>query len=304
MQNKANAAGSPAASREEEFKERTWKDSNFYMVMARFAKNRLTLFGAVIILLLLLMAIFAPVISPYNYTKVNPIEANQAPSLAHILGTDILGRDMFSRICYGARYSLSLGICAELAGLLIGIILGNIAGYFGGILDNVILRLCDILQSIPSVLLTICIAQVLGSGYVPTVIALGITGTPQVIRLLRAQLLSVRNEEYVEAARTINCSSTRIMFKHLLPNSIAPLIINSSMGIGAKIMASAGLSYLGLGIQEPLAEWGAILSAGKDMFRYYPHLVLAPGAFIAITVLAFNLVGDGLRDALDSKLRQ
>lgn len=281
-----------------------WRGNTFFIVLRQFRKNRLAMFGLTILLLLALMAVFAPWITRYDYAANDPINNFQAPGLEHIFGTDKLGRDIFSRICYGARYSLSLGVCAELAGLAVGVILGCIAGYYGGLADNVILRLCDVMQSIPSILLTICIAQVLSAGYVPTVIALGITGMPQVVRLLRAQILSIRGEEYIEAARLINCTSGRIMFKHILPNAVAPLIINSSMGIGAKIMASAGLSYLGLGIQEPFPEWGAMLSYGKDMFRHHPHLVLVPGAFIAITVLAFNLVGDGLRDAMDSKLRQ
>lgn len=281
-----------------------YQGKTFFIVLRQFRKNRLTVFGVTIIAILILMAAFAPWITTYRFDAVDPINAYQTPNWEHLFGTDKLGRDIFSRICYGARYSLSLGVCAEVAGLIVGIILGCLAGYYGGWVDNSILRLCDVMQSIPSILLTICIAQVLSAGYVPTVIALGITGMPQVVRLLRAQILSIRGEEYIEAARLINCSSGRVMFKHILPNATAPLIINSSMGIGAKIMTSASLSYLGLGIQEPLPEWGAILSAGKDMFRHHPHLVLIPGAFIAITVLAFNLVGDGLRDAMDSRLRQ
>ena len=281
-----------------------WKGKTFFVVLRQFRKNKLTMFGVAIVLMLILMAIFAPLITQYKYSAVDPFSAYQSPSWEHLFGTDKLGRDLFSRICYGARYSLSLGVSAELAGLLVGIVLGCIAGYYGGVADNIILRLCDVMQSIPGILLTICIAQVLSAGYVPTIIALGITGMPQVVRLLRAQILSIRGEEYIEAAKLINCSSSRIMFKHILPNASAPLIINTSMGIGAKMMASAGLSYLGLGIQEPLPEWGAILAAGKDMFRHHPHLVLIPGAFIAITVFAFNLIGDGLRDAMDSRLRQ
>ncbi|MCD8129783.1 MAG: ABC transporter permease [Lachnospiraceae bacterium] len=283
---------------------RSFKDSAGYATLRRFCRNRLTIFGAVIIVILILMAIFAPYLSPYSYSTPDPLNAYETPNLTHWFGTDKLGRDIFTRICYGARYSLSLGVFAELAGLAVGIVLGCLAGYFGGLVDNLILRFCDVLQAIPSILLTIIIAQVLGSGYVPTVIALGITGMPQVVRLLRGQLLSLREEEYIDAAKMVNSASGRIMFKHLLPNAIAPLIINSSMGIGAKIMTSASLSYLGLGIQEPLPEWGAMLAAGKEYFRYYPHLVLIPGLFIAITVLAFNLVGDGLRDALDTKQRK
>lgn len=288
----------------EDAPEKNWKDKTFFIVLRQFAKNKVTLWGVAIILILVIIGILAPVISPYNYKQINPINSFQSPCLEHIFGTDLLGRDIFSRICYGARYTLSLGVSAELAGLVLGIILGSIAGYYGGFLDNIILRFCDIFQSIPSVLFTIIISQVLGSGYVPTVIALAITGTPQVIRLLRAQFLSARGAEYVEAARTISCGNSRIMFKHLLPNTITPLIINSSLGVGSKIMTSATLSFLGVGVQEPTPEWGAMLAVGKDYFRNNPYLLVIPGIFIALTVLSFNLIGDGLRDALDSKQRR
>lgn len=286
----------------EEYK-RQFKDTTLYSVIRQFCKNKLSIIGLAIIAILLLLALFAGVISPYLYTKVDPQNAYATPTMEHIFGTDILGRDIFTRICYGARYSLALGISSELGGAVVGVILGCIAGYFGGLADNVILRFCDVLQAIPSILLTICISQVLGSGFVPTVIALAIGGIAPAVRLMRAQILTLKEEEYIESARMINSSNSRIMFRQLLPNTVAPLIVMSSMGIGGKILNSAGLSYLGLGIQEPLPEWGAMLAAGKNFFRYYPHLVLIPGLFIAITVLAFNMVGDGLRDALDSKQR-
>ncbi|MCD7737689.1 MAG: ABC transporter permease [Lachnospiraceae bacterium] len=282
---------------------RHWKESNLYFTMSRLFHNKLAVTGMLIILSLIILTLLYPVICKYSYSLVDPFNAYQTPSAEHIFGTDTLGRDIFSRIVYGVRYSLSLGFVAEMLGLAIGIVFGCIAGYFGGMVDTIILRICDVIQSIPGILLCICISQVLGSGFFSTVLALCFTGIPQVVRLLRANILSVREQEFVEAAQAITCGNIRIMFKHILPNCIAPLIINSSNGIGGKIMTSASLSFLGLGVQEPLPEWGAMLSAGKNYFRYYPHLVIVPGIFIAITILAFNLIGDGLRDALDPKLR-
>lgn len=269
----------------------------------RFFQNKLAAIGTAIILIFIVLTLMAPLICRYSYSQVDPMNACLGPSVDHWLGTDTLGRDIFSRVIYGARYSLSLGVVAELLGLVIGIVFGCLAGYFGGIIDTIILRICDVIQSIPGILLCICISQVLGAGFFPTVIALCFAGIPQVVRLLRANMLTVREQEFVEAAHAINCSDIRIMFRHILPNCLAALIINSSNGIGGKIMSSASLSFLGLGVQEPLPEWGAMLAAGKNFFRYYPHLVIVPGIFIAITILAFNLLGDGLRDALDPKLR-
>lgn len=269
----------------------------------RLAKNKLSLTGLLILLVLVVLTLLYPIICKYGYSEVNPMNAYAGPSAEHLFGTDILGRDLFSRIIYGARYSLSLGVVAEFMGLLLGIVFGSLAGYFGGWVDTVVLRTCDVIQSIPSILLCICISQVLGAGFFPTVFALCVSGTPQVIRLLRANIMSIREQEFIEAARAIKGSNVRIMFRHILPNCLAPLIINSSNGIGSKILTSASLSYLGLGVQEPLPEWGAMLATGKNFFRYYPHLILVPGIFIAMSILSFNLFGDGLRDVLDPKLR-
>lgn len=271
--------------------------------LKRLAKNKLSMTGCIILIAMVILTLLYPVICEYSYSAVDPSNAYALPNAEHIFGTDILGRDLFSRIVYGTRYSIALGVAAELLGLLIGIVFGCIAGYFGGIFEAVILRICDVIQSIPSVLLCICISQVLGAGFVPTVVALCFSGIPEVVRLLRANILSIRGQEFVEAAHAINCSNQRIMFRHILPNCFAPLIINSSNGIGSKILTSTSLSFLGLGIQEPLPEWGAILATGKDYFRYYPHLVIVPGIFIALIILSFNLFGDGLRDVLDPKLR-
>lgn len=286
------------------FPKKTWKDTTFYMVIKQFVRKRTAIIGLTVLLIMILLALLASVLAPYDYTKIDPINANQGPSLAHLLGTDIYGRDMLSRILYGGRYSLLLAFTAELSGMLLGVILGSIAGYFGGIADTLILRFCDILQSIPNTLLAICISQVLGGGFIPTVIALSFGGVSSMVRLLRGQMLNARKQEYVEAAQVINCSKTRIIFGHVVPNCMSPLIVTASLGIGGKILTSASLSYLGLGIQEPLPEWGAMIAMGRQFMRYHPHLILVPGIFICITVLAFNMIGDGLRDALDPKQRR
>ncbi len=277
------------------------KDSN--TVFRRFLRNRLSVVGMSIIAIIALMAIFAPVLTRYSYKTIDPINANQWPNLTHLLGTDCYGRDIFSRMLYGARYSLAIGVCSQLLALLLGVIFGTLAGYFGGVTDNILLRLCDIFQAIPATLLAICISQALGSGFIQTTIALGICGVPVCVRMLRATIFTVRDQEYVEAATAIDCSSVRIMLRHVLPNSFAPMIISTSQGIGRMILESASLSYLGLGIQEPAAEWGAMLSLAKTSMRYYPYQVIVPGVALALVVLSFNLMGDGLRDALDPKLR-
>lgn len=296
-------ANNASTFQEEYIRERSWQDSAFFITLKQFCRNKVALCGLAIIFLLILMAIFADVIAPYDYTKVDPFNANLAPSAEHIFGTDNAGRDIFSRILYGARYSLALGIISSLLCIAVGVVFGALAGFFGGWVENVILRLCDIIQSIPNMLLCICISQAFGNGFVVTCIALSISRIPNVCRLLRAQMLSVREQEYVEAAKMVNCSKLRIMTHHILPNSFTPIIVTFSTGIGMRILASSGLSFLGLGIQEPIPEWGAMISAGRSIFRYHPQMVIFPGIFIALTVLSFNLVGDGLRDALDPKLR-
>lgn len=279
------------------------KRGNGNTVLSRFLKNKLAILGFVILAVIVLMAIFSPLLATHDYTKVDPLNANQFPSSEHIFGTDSYGRDIWSRLVYGARYSLLIGICAQGLSVFFGIILGSFAGYFGGTTDNVILRICDVFQAIPSTLLAIVISQALGSGFIQTVFALAVGSTPMSVRMLRASMLSIREQEFVEAAKAIDCSSFRIMFKHVLPNSLAPIIITTSMGVGRMIMESSGLSYLGLGIQEPAAEWGAMLSLAKTYMRYYPYQVIVPGIAIALVILSFNLIGDGLRDALDPKLR-
>jgi len=279
------------------------KKGNGNTVLSRFLKNRLAIVGFCILAIIIILAILAPVLATHDYKAIDPIHANEFPSAEHIMGTDSYGRDIWSRLVYGARYSLLIGICAQAVGTFIGIFFGSLAGYFGGAIDNIILRLCDIFQAIPSTLMAIVISQALGSGFIQTIIALSVGSIPMSIRMLRASMLSVREQEYIEAAHAIDCSHARIIFRHVLPNSLAAIIITASMGIGRMIMESASLSYLGLGIQEPAAEWGAMLSLAKESIRYYPYQIIVPGVAIALIILAFNLIGDGLRDALDPKLR-
>lgn len=285
-------------------RERTWKDSSFGSVFVQFTRNKAAVIGIILIFLLIIMAIIAPVIAPYNYTAIDPIHANEAPSAQHIFGTDSFGRDILSRIFFGARASLGIGIGSSLIGVIIGVIFGSIAGFFGGIVESLILRICDVIQSIPNILLCILISQLLGQGLFPTMVALAFYSIPEVVRLLRSSMMSLRDQEFIEASRAINCSKLRILCVHMLPNSLSSVIVSFSIGVGMKIMNSAGLSFLGLGIQEPMAEWGAMISAGRAAMRYAPHVVLIPGIFVAIVVLAFNIVGDGLRDSLDPKLRR
>jgi peptide/nickel transport system permease protein len=280
------------------------KHSQAAAILKRMSSNPLAMTGLIVLILLVLMAVFAPVISPYSYKTMDMKNIHKTPSLQHWFGTDQLGRDILSRSIYGSRYSLSLGILAMLVSNIIGIILGAIAGYFGGKTDNIILRFIDIVQSIPSLLLAIVISTVLGSGYLNTVLAMSIGNIPMIVRLLRSNIMRIRKEEYLEAAVSVNCSTVHIISRYIFPNSYSPLLVSASMGIGNTIMSAAALSYIGLGIQPPMAEWGAMLSGARGYIRDYPHEIIFPGLFIIITVLAFNLFGDGLRDAMDPKLKK
>ena len=257
-----------------------------------------------ITLLLFLLALLSPVIMPYAYDELNMIERFAKPSLRHLCGADEMGRDIFSRLLYGARWSLALGFLATIISTAIGMVIGSIVGYFGGTVDTVVMRFIDILQAIPGILLAIAISACLGSGFVNTIIALSIGGIPMTVRLLRGSIMGVRKMEYLEAAQTINCSVPRLIARHILPNSISPIIVSVTMGIGNTILMAASLSYIGLGVQPPTPEWGAMLSAGRTYMRDYPHMVLFPGIAIALVVLSLNMLGDGLRDAMDPKLKK
>lgn len=279
-------------------------DSTTKQALKRLAKNKTAMFGLGIVVFMVLLSVFAPLIAPYDPNAFNPSEALSGMSWKHIMGTDMVGRDQFSRLLYGGRYSLGLGLAASVIAAGCGILLGTMAGFFGGWVDNLIMRAMDVVQAIPGMLLSIVISTVLGSGLVNTAIALSIGGIASTSRMLRARILGERRNEYLEAAESINCSKVRVMFKHLLPNTISPLIVNMCMGIGGSITGAAALSYIGLGVQPPAAEWGALLTAGKNYITKQPELLFWPGVFIALTVLGVNLLGDGLRDAFDPKLKK
>ncbi|MBD5085700.1 MAG: ABC transporter permease [Clostridiales bacterium] len=280
------------------------KVGNGTLVLKRLMKNPNAVIGLIILVIIVLMAIFANAIAPYGYAEINVPDRLQTPSLKHFFGTDEMGRDLFSRIVYGARDTLKLSLGTVVFGTGMGIVLGSIAGYFGGWVDNLIMRILDVISAIPGILMAICISAVLGGGLIPTIFALGAGGIPGSARILRAQMISVREQEFVEAATSINASKLRIIAKHVFPNSMSPLIVSASMSLANAIIAASSLSFIGLGVQPPNPEWGALLAAGRSQIRDYPHLVMLPGVVIMLTVLAFNLLGDGLRDALDPKLKK
>ena len=269
----------------------------------RLKKNKLATLGLIVILIMIFLAIIAPEIMPYKIDALDLKNKLQGPRSTHWLGTDELGRDILSRLLYGSRFSLEIGIIGVLVSAGGGIVIGAIAGYFGGTTDNIVMRIMDVLQAMPGIVLAIAISATLGPGLVNCIIALSISAIPNYARMTRASILNVRKMEYLEAAASINCSNLRIIVKHVLPNALSPLIVQSTMGIAGTIMNAAMLSFIGLGVQPPTPEWGAMLSAGRGYLRDYPHLCLFPGITIMITVLSLNMLGDGLRDALDPKLK-
>lgn len=272
-------------------------------ILHRLFKNKLAVAGLVTIVLLVLVAILAPVLASFPYEAQDLESTYQFPNAAHPLGTDNLGRDIMSRLIYGTRQSLRIGVLSVAIASTLGIIFGSVAGFYGGRVDNILMRMLDIYQSIPAMLLSIALAAALGPGINNAILAIGISTMAEYARMIRAQILTVREREYVEAARAINAGDFRIVTKHIIPNALAPLIVSITMNIGNSILAAATLSFIGLGAQPPLPEWGAMLSAGRAYMRDYGYLVVIPGICIMISVLAFNLLGDGLRDALDPKMK-
>lgn len=282
-------------------KKKKKKQSQLGMIVKRLRKNKVAMTGLVILMIMILMAVFAPLIAPYDPTEMDFSSTYATPSLKHLFGCDELGRDILSRLIYGARYSLSLGLISALIGMVLGLFFGTWIGFEGGKVDMFWMRIMDIWSAIPGQLLAIVISTALGAGFVNTIIAMTIGGIPGSIRSSRAMCLKEREMEYLEAAKIINCSKFKIMYVHMLPNIVAPAIVGTTMAVGITIMGAAGLSYIGLGIQPPSPEWGAMLSAGRTYILQYPHMIMFPGIFLAITVLAINLLGDGLRDAIDPK---
>ena len=270
----------------------------------RLKKNKAAMAGLGIIIFISLLAILGPMLSPYSYSDQSLTDANQPPSAAHWFGTDNLGRDLATRVCYGARISLSIGIVASLINLGIGVLYGGISGYFGGKIDSVMMRIVDILYGIPLLLYVILLMVVLKPGLMNVFIALGLVYWLRMARIVRAQVLGLKELEYVLAARILGASHQRLIFGHLLPNSLGPIIVTLTLSIPEAIFTEAFLSFIGLGVSAPMASWGVLASEGVVTLRSYPFQLFAPAVAISLTMLGFNFFGDGLRDALDPRMRR
>lgn len=279
------------------------KKTRFGEIWRRLKKNKAAMISLFAIIAIILIAVFADFIAPYPYDEQDTSQPFAPPSKQHLLGTDKLGRDLLSRIIHGTRQSLQLGVIAVAIASAIGLTIGSIAGYFGGWTDILIMRFLDIYQSMPMFLLCVTLAAVMGPSLRNAIIAIGISMVPGPARMIRASILTVRDKEYIEAVKAINVSNFRIIMKHIIPNSIAPIIVSITMSVGNCILSGAGLSFIGLGAQPPIPEWGALVSEARNIMRDHGTLALYPGICIMITVLAFNLLGDGLRDALDPRLK-
>jgi len=266
-------------------------------------KNRLAIFGFFIIIFFILVGLFAPLISPYDYKEQVLSDRLLAPSSEHWFGTDDLGRDIFTRIAYGARLSMQIGFFAVIGALFFGTLLGLIAGFYGRWIDMVISRLFDILLSFPSILLAISIVAILGASLQNALIAIAIVNVPIFGRLVRSTVISLREEEYIMAAKAQGMKNGRIIFHHVLPNSLAPIIVQSTLGFGTAILDAAGLGFLGLGAQPPSPEWGKMLADSREFIQIAPWTLIIPGLAIMLVVLGFNLIGDGLRDVLDPRMK-
>lgn len=277
--------------------------SPWKMIVNRFKKNKRAMAGLWMVLVFLVVAIFAPWIAPHDPFEQNMQVMLEAPSIHHFFGTDEFGRDIFSRVIYGAQISLMIGIVGVLISIVFGVALGTVSGYFGGLVDSLVMRIMDIFMAFPSFLLALAIVSVLGPGMINVMIAIGIFSVPTFARISRSSVIAIKNKEYIEAARAMGGTHLFIIWKHILPNSIAPIIVLSTMRIATAILTAAGLSFLGMGAQPPTPEWGAMLSTGREYLRTAPHVSTIPGLAIMFMVLAFNMLGDGLRDALDPKMK-
>lgn len=276
-----------------------WRD-----VWHRLCRNKLAIVALVIVVLLIIMSIFSEQIAPYDYAKQDPSNRFQMPSWAHPLGTDNYGRDILSRIIIGGRVSLLVAVISVALSLAVGGFLGATAGYYGKRYEGLVMRIMDIIMAIPPFLLAVAISAALGSGIVNTAMAIAIGNVPSYARIVRASVLTVKDQEFTEAAVALGNSNMRIIFKHIIPNVLSPIIVESTLKIGVAILAISGLSFVGLGVQPPTPEWGSIMAGGREYIRDFWPLVTFPGLFIVLTMFGFNILGDGLRDALDPKLKQ
>ena len=280
------------------------KRGQLWEVWRRLKRNRGSMVGLGVVALLFAMALLAPLVAPYPPNSMDMKARLQAPSAAHLMGTDSYGRDILSRIVFGSRISLFVGFVAVGIGAIFGGVLGAGGGYYGGATDDIIMRCMDVLLAVPAMILAIAIVGALGTNLLNLMIAVGVSQVPRYARIVRASTLSTRGQEFVEAARAIGASDLRIILENILPNCMAPVIVQSTLGVASAILTAAALSFLGLGVQPPTPEWGSMLSAGRQFLRQAPHITLFPGLAIATVVLALNMLGDGLRDSLDPRLRQ
>jgi peptide/nickel transport system permease protein len=275
---------------------------SFY-VLGQLLKRRTAFVGLVIIVLMVIAGVFAPLVSPYDPLSQDIPAAFQTPTLSHPLGTDNLGRDILSRIIYGSRTSLEIGVLAIILGGAVGVVIGMVSGYFRGIIDSVLMRIIETLLALPGLLLVIALATSLGTGMKALIVAVAVGSVPHFARLIRGNVLLTRELDYVQAARTIGASNVRIMIQHIWPNCLQPIIVQGTLGIGVAILVAAGASFIGVGVQPPASDWGLMISTGHQYIFSNWWLSVPPGVAIMLTVMGFNLLGDGLRDALDPRLR-
>lgn len=280
------------------------KNSQLKEIIGRLFCNKAAVFGLVILVILIVCALFADVLAPCDYAAQDLKNRFLTPCLAHPFGTDNLGRDILSRVLYGTRISLTVGLASVCLAAATGIFLGSIAGFYGGHADNVIMRVMDVLLAIPNLLLAISIAATLGNGIPNLILAIGFGAAPTYARIVRASILTLKGQEFVEAARSVGANDLQIIVHHILPNCLAPIIVQMTLGVASAILSTASLSFIGLGIAPPTPEWGSMLSAGRQYIRDAWQVVMFPGAAIMVTIFGLNLFGDGLRDALDPKLKR
>lgn len=281
------------------------KKSQWGNIWHRFRKNRLAMLGLAILILLLLVAVFTGVFFDYQKDAISQHMSERFiyPSSEHPFGTDQYGRDLFARILFGTRISIGLSLATMLTSLLGGMIIGSVAGFFGGKTDNILMRIMDVFLAIPPMLMALCVVAALGIGLTNLVVAMTISYIPVFSRVVRSAVMPLRNQEFIEAAKSCGTSNYRIITKHVLPNAVGPIIVQATLNIGTIILTIAALSFIGLGVPSPMPEWGSIMTEVRDQMRYYPYLVIIPGLAIMTAVLAVNLIGDGLRDALDPRLK-
>lgn len=282
------------------------KRSQIKAIWFRYKKNKLAVAGLILLALMIAAACCADLIADYTDDAIthHMNERLLAPGGDHVFGTDQYGRDVFARIIFGARISLSMGLASVAFSLAIGAVIGAAAGYYGGKIDNILMRIMDVFLAIPGIVMAISVVAALGEGMVNLLIAMSVSRIPQFARIVRSSILSIKGQDFIEAAKSCGTSDKRIIMKHILPNAMGPIIVQATLNIASAILGIAALSFIGLGIEPPIPEWGSMLSEAKSQMRYYPYLIIIPGIAIILAVLALNLIGDGLRDAMDPRTKK